>query len=146
MSAEELEPEDLLLRDVPLKQGLLEWDGRQQRWIPALAAMSFDPDGLSTFVERILLRGGHSIEDVTTRGGVVDRDSVVYAVRNDEVLKSYDTAHTPNEETPIGYAHSSIIKKAGMGKSEHRRARIGLAPQMECVYGDVPFSPPPGQG
>jgi len=141
-----LEPDDELLRDVPLKEGFFEWDGRSGRWIPALAAMHFDPDGLSTFVERMLILNGHSVADVSNRGGTVDRDSVIYSVRNQAALTYYDTSHTPNLDSPIGYAHSSIMKKQSMTSKQHKNARRSLAPLMRCVYGEVPFEPPPNQG
>lgn len=143
---EGLDSEDELLRDVPLKEGLFEWDGRSGRWIPALAAMHFDPDGLSTFVERMLISNGHSVADVPSRGGVVERASTVYSVRNDAASTYYDTGHTPNSDSPIGYAHSSIMKKDGMTRKQHNDARRLLAPLMRCVYGEVPFEPPPNQG
>lgn len=145
--AEQLEADDLLLRGVPLNVNLLDYDHRQGRWLPALAAMSFDPDGLSVFVARILERKGDSAADVPGRGLDPGARGAVFAAINEDLEEvGYSTRHTPNDDTPIGYAHGSVERPAAMSNSDHKAARRRLAPKMMLVVGNLdefPTPPPP---
>jgi hypothetical protein len=50
---------------------------------------------------------------------------------------------SPNEDTPIGYAHASILKPS-LTREDERQARTALASRMVLVHGAVEFPKPDG--
>lgn len=69
----QLHGDDELLRRVLNRLDFLVWDDDTERWLPSLAGIRFDPDGMSTFVLRLLARGLRANRWSTTDGN--DRES-----------------------------------------------------------------------
>jgi hypothetical protein len=109
--------------------------------VPSLAAIRFDPDGMSTFHSGLLQDGGHSPGDVQTMCGTKPESAVVYGVDGRKVDQAgFDAEHSPNNETEIGYAHVSVIPRGAL----ERRARSDLAALMDVVHGSVTLDRPIG--
>ncbi|MGQ0832667.1 MAG: hypothetical protein ACT4OV_13420, partial [Microthrixaceae bacterium] len=138
----EVVDEDVLLRRVFDREGYLEWHDDLGRFVPSLAGVQFDPDGMSTFIDRVLLAGGDGRDSVATIGGVKSEE-LVYAVRAGDVRNlGLGVEHTPNDETPIGYAHASVTPPDGTKKPD-RGTRNDLAAAMTCVFGEPTVTRPP---
>ncbi|MDQ3435400.1 MAG: hypothetical protein M3481_12095, partial [Actinomycetota bacterium] len=56
----------------------------------------------------------------------------------------HEVNHTPDERTPIGYAHASVTAPSGVTKAEHRALRTDLAIAMTLEDGSVSLVPPEG--
>lgn len=138
-------PHDRLLRRVLHNANFLEWHYDLSRWVPSLAAVRFDPDGMSAFLRRLLEDHGLDAGEVATLGGTSHKPAVVYEFGAQAATAiGYATEHTPNDDTPIGYAHASILAAGGMPRPEVRKARTELANSMTIVHGDVSLPRPPG--
>ena len=139
-----LGPDDTFLRRVLHSANFLEWHDDLDRWVPTLAGVRFDPDGMSTFVPRLLAEGGHGAAEVSTLGGTSEKRSVVYEFETLAVQEvGFSARLSPNNETPIGYAHASIEKPA-MTRDGERKARTDLATRMSRVYGEIDLPRPEG--
>jgi hypothetical protein len=144
-AAAQISPQDRLLRRVLHRADYLEWHEDFGRWVPALAGVRFDPDGMSAFVRRLLAARQHDESDVRTLGGTSDKPAVVFEFSTQAVEDVGFTAeHSPNEDTPIGYAHASVIKPLGLSRQDERRARTALAANMTLVFGEVELPKPEG--
>lgn len=113
---------DALLRRVLDREDYLEWHADEQRWVPSLAGLRFDLDGMSTFVEEFLNSRGDAASDVATLGGLSQEElvySVVALALRDAGMR---VAASPNDETTIGYAHASVFPPPGLSKPDARRA------------------------
>jgi hypothetical protein len=133
-----------LLRRVLADENQHEWHSDHGRWVPALAAVSFDNDGMSVYVREILEALGGGLADVAkpSRKGT---PSVAYQVTARAVrAEGYAVTHTPDEQDDrIGRAHGSASKPTKMSDNEHRLARLRLLPLLVPVYGEVRIPPPP---
>lgn len=139
-----LEPADRFLRRVLHRADHLEWHDDFDRWVPALAGVRFDPDGMSVFVRRLLEDRNQGEVDVSTLGGSNDKHAVVYEFnRVDVATVGFSAEHSPNDDTSIGYAHASIIKPE-LARDDERRARTALAASMVLVYGTIELEKPEG--
>lgn len=121
-----------------------EWHDDLGRWVPSLAGVRFDPDGMSTFVPRLLQQRGHGRADVCTLGGTNPKTAVVYEFDGKAVAEvGFGAEHSPNQDTPIGYAHASVLKPS-LAREDERRARTTLASRMVLVHGNVDLPKPAG--
>jgi hypothetical protein len=137
--------DDRLLRRVLHTTNFLEWHPDFNRWVPSLAAIRFDPDGMSVFMRRLLDGRGYGADSVTTLGGISNKRAVVYqfdAQAATDVGYSYE--HIPNEDSPIGYAHALVRKPVGLSRQEERIARTELATRMLLVHGTIDLPRPDG--
>lgn len=136
--------DDRFLRRVPHRVDYFEWHDDLGRWVPSLAGVRFDPDGLSAFVSRLLQQRGHGPAEVCTLGRTSEKAAVAYEFDVQVVADiGFAAAYSPNEDTPIGYAHASILKPT-LAREDERQARTTLASRMALVHGIVEFSKPLG--
>jgi hypothetical protein len=136
--------QDTFLRRVLHSTNFLEWHDDFNRWVPTLAGVRFDPDGMSAFVSRLLGERGHGPADVSTLGGTSDKRAVVYEFDQAAVSEAgFTVSLSPNDDTPIGYAHASI-EKPTMTREAEREARTKLAARMSLVFGKIELSRPDG--
>lgn len=136
--------DDHLLRRVLNRSDYLEWHDDFNRWIPSLASVRFDPDGMSAFVARLLMESQQGPEEVSTLGGTSSKPAVVYEVELSAVEECGFTAKlSPNEDTPIGHAHSSI-PSPGLASEDERSARTDLAGRMVLCFGSIALPKPHG--
>lgn len=139
----EVADDDELLRRIHNRADFLVWHADLGRWIPSLAGLRFDPDGMSVFLQRLLQQHGASAVDVSTLGGT-NAEELVYGVAAAFARHAgFHVAASANSDTPIGYAHASVVKPAGMAKPEFRAARTDLAEVMDCVHGEPDPGDPP---
>ncbi len=139
-----LEPADRFLRRVLHRPDHLEWHDDFGRWVPSLAGVRFDPDGLSVFVRRLLEERNHGEADVSTLGDLSHKPAVVYEFDLAAVTAvGFSAEQSPNDDTAIGYAHASIIKPE-IARADERRARTALASSMVLVHGAVELQKPEG--
>jgi hypothetical protein len=133
-------PDDPVADDEPLLRRVLttqlEWHADFGRHVPALAALSFDPDGLSVSREELLReRGLDATALLAGRPGYAFRSRAAWW-RDREC----DVVPDPNDETEIGFAHALVTLPPGKTKLG-RRERNDLAAMMELAAGELP--PPP---
>jgi hypothetical protein len=133
-------PDDPVADDEPLLRRVLttqlEWHADFGRHIPALAALSFDPDGLSVSREDLLTDAGFDATAlIAERPGLAFRSRAKWW-RDREC----DVDPDPDEGTPIGFAHALIKPPDGRSKLG-RRERIELAGMMELAAGEAPGPP-----
>jgi hypothetical protein len=124
-----------LLRRVLATQ--LEWHADFRRYIPALSALSFDPDGLSVSRENLLTNAG--VDASALIGG---KPALVY--RSHPVSwrsRGCDVVPDPNTDTPYGFAHALVTLPAGQSRLG-RRERNEIAATMELAAGTAPPPPP----
>ena len=120
----------------------VEWHQDWQRWVPAPAALRFDPD-LSTFVERLLAKQQQGASDVASLGGSDDKAAAVYVIDVREVEElEYTVEHSPDDETPINHAHCSILAVAEDSKSQKKERRRRLAALLRHAYGEITVAVP----
>ncbi|MGK2885890.1 MAG: hypothetical protein ACSLE8_14135 [Rhodococcus sp. (in: high G+C Gram-positive bacteria)] len=123
-----------LLRRVLTTQ--LEWHADFRRFIPALSALSFDPDGLSVSREDLLAAAGFDAAAL-----IDDKPALVYRSRPEWWRsRGCDVVPDPETDTPIGFAHALVTLSAGQPKLG-RRDRNEIAVAMELAAGTAP--PPP---
>lgn len=134
--------DDRLLRRIFDREDYLEWHDDLGRFVPSLAGVRFDPDGMSVFVERMLNDRGRSRNDVATIGGTKAAELVFGMRAGDARVLTFDVAHSANDETPIGFAHASVMPPDGQSKPE-RAMRTDLAMLMTCLVGTPSIQPPP---
>lgn len=140
----DLRDDDELLRRVVNRQDFLVWHDDEGRWVPSLAGIRFDPDGMSVFVLRILAANGYRPADVATLGETKP-DELVFAAPTSAVEQLGFTAqHTPNKQTPIGDAHASINSPPQVPRAALRALRSELATALHCTYGTPAPAAPPG--
>ena len=143
MTSVPLTDDDRLVRRVLDRHDFLVWHADEGRWIPSLAGIKFDPDGMSTFVLRLLMLRCHGAKEVASFAGTKSEE-LAFEVLGAEALRlGFETKHSPDTSTPIGYAHSSVVRPDGLDKSEWRALRSDLARAFECVYGTPSLEPPP---
>lgn len=133
-----------MLRRVIDRPNFLEWHADFGRWIPAAGAVRFDPDGMSTYVERFLVEAGDAVADVGTIGGTKNAEPVFSVPAETARTVGFGVDHTPDERTPIGYAHASITRPDGQSDPDHKAARSRLAQSMALVHGTITVEPPDG--
>ena len=123
----------------------LVWHDDFDRWVPSLAGIQFDPDGMSAFLRHQLEERDHGAEDVRSLGGTSDKPAVVYEFPASNVTDvGFSTHHSPNEDTPIGYAHASVVKPGALPRKEDRAARTALATTMNLLLGEIDLAKPDG--
>lgn len=139
----DLADDDELLRRIIAAQQVA-WHADQQRWVPTLAGVRFDPDGMSTFCDRMLTERGDGPVSVATGGGRKSEE-LAYGVRvEDAGSLGFETEYTPDELTPIGYAHSSVIRPDGLNTGDFKALRTDLAERMQLRHGELPEHGPDG--
>ncbi|MEX2557778.1 MAG: hypothetical protein WEB06_19370 [Actinomycetota bacterium] len=141
----EVSPQDVLLRRVLHRADYLEWHADFGRWVPSLAGVRFDPDGMSAFLHHLLEMQQHDASDVRSLGGTSDKPAIVYeftAQAAEDV--GFTAEHSPNNDTPIGYGHASVTKPAALLRQDERKARTDLATRMNLVFGEVDLPKPEG--
>lgn len=134
--------EAALLRRVLDREDFLEWHADGQRWVPSLAGLRFDPDGMSTFVEQVLNSRGDAASDVATLGGSSPEELVYSVVALAVRHAGMRVAASPNDKTTIGYAHASVLPPPDLTKSDLREARSDMSLLMRCVHGQPSPTPP----
>lgn len=136
--------DDQLLRRVLNREDFLEWHGDLGRWIPSLAGLQFDPDGMSVFIRRLLEMAGRNASEVASLGGTKPAE-LVFAVEAATARSAgFDAEHSPNDTTPIGFAHGSVTRPPGVSKPDFRDMRTDVAVAMDCILGLPIGEPPPG--
>lgn len=135
---------DAVLRRVIHRDDFLEWDHDEERWIPSFAAIRFDGDGMSVFIQRLLENEMMSVADVADLGGTKPPELVFSILAG--VIRSLNggVEHTPNQETAIGFAHASVAGPPDADRQHFKSFRTALARLMSCDHGVVTLSPPPG--
>ncbi len=136
--------DDALLRRVINRADFLEWHADLERWVPATGAVRFDPDGMSTYVERFLREAGDSAADVGTMGGSKDPEPVFSVTVEQACLLDFAVSQTPDDRTPIGYAHASVERPSGQFTGDFKSARSQLAQSMRLVHGRITLAAPDG--
>jgi hypothetical protein len=136
--------DDTFLRRVLHRADFVEWHEDFDCWVPSLAGVRFDPDGMSAFVSRLLSRRAQGPAEVSTLGGTSDKLAVVYEFDGAAARDSgFDASLSPNDDTPIGHAHASL-QKPTLTKSQERVARTRLAARMTLVHGTIDLPKPDG--
>lgn len=133
-----------LLRRVLNREDFLEWHSDLGRWIPSLAGLKFDPDGMSVFVRQMLEEVGRQVAEVSSLGGTKNAELVYGVEAGTARAAGFGVEHSPNEETPIGFAHGSVIRPPQTSKSDFRDMRADVAERMVCLHGTPIGEPPPG--
>jgi hypothetical protein len=134
--------DDELMRRVKDREDFLVWHADRDEWLPTLAGVRFDPDGMSTYSSGLLLGNGQSAADVVS-GSSAD---LVYGcdVARTRAL-GFDAQHTPDaDESGVGHAHCSITFDPGWAKQAQKAQRRALAKCMHLVHGASSLSPPDG--
>ena len=141
-----------LLRRVIVSDEFLYYDGNLSRWVPKHKPLRFDADGMSTFERGLLEANKHGCEDVATLGGTKSQPAVVFQIGGDQITKRVaraDNAHcriepSPNDVTPIGYAHWSIQPPEDVTQTHRREIQRELAERMslKLVHGSVTLPKP----
>lgn len=139
----DLADDDELLRRIIADQQIV-WNDDQQRWVPALSGVRFDPDGMSTYCDRLLAERGEGPAQVATGGGLKTEELAFAVIVEDAHSLGFGTHHSPDEETSIGYAHSSVVRPDGLSKNDFKALRTDLAERMTLRHGDVPEEGPEG--
>jgi len=134
-------PDEPVADDEPLLRRVLtsqlEWHADFGRHVPALAALSFDPDGLSVSREDLLTDAGFEAAAlVGDRPGLVFRSRAAWWRDRD-----CDVEPDPNNDSAIGFAHALVKPPSGKSKLG-RKERTELAALMELAVGDTPAPPP----
>lgn len=136
---------DLLLRRVPNRADFLEWHDDLGRWIPSAAALRFDRDGMSVFVERLLLARLDTAAQVASLGGTREKPALVYGAQVARVETiGFSTEESPNEDIPIGYAHGSVYPPSHVDRFTLKGLRVDLAVAMALKHGEPQPRPPTG--
>lgn len=137
-------PDDALLRRVINRADFLEWHADWGRWIPSAGAVKFDPDGMSTFVERFLHEAGGSAAAVGTAGGSKVPEPVFAVTAHRGRSLDFEVSHTPDDRSSIGHAHASVTRPDGQSTGDFKSARSQLAQSMTLVHGTITLEPPDG--
>jgi hypothetical protein len=128
---------------IPVRE--VVWHDDLQRWIPALGALSFDPDGLSVYVAEIAIPAGFNLSAVASRGGLAKGDRLLFSCETAIwTSNGYSVVHSPDDVIPLNIAHASVQKGESMTKQEHKENRLAVATEMVCVHGQLPTLPPMG--
>lgn len=138
-----LRRDDELLRRVLDRPDFLMWHDDEGRWVPSLAGVRFDPDGMSVFVLRLLEANRRGPADVATLGGTKSEQLVFAASTSSIEELGFTAQHTPNNLTPIGDAHASVKPPPDVPQAAFRALRTDLATALRCVHGTPSLTPPP---
>ena len=135
-------PDDPVADDEPLLRRVLttqlEWHADFGRHVPALAALSFDPDGLSVSRADLLTNAGFEAAAlIADRPGLVFRSQAMWWRE-----RACDVTPDPNDESELGFAHALVKPPPGNSKLG-RRERTELAGLMELAAGEPPAPPAP---
>lgn len=130
-----LSDESILLRSVIHDPEYIHPDHNTGGWILDNKSLPFNHGNESAFCEHLLTEIGATAQDVEIHGGrrqprVVYRLSVGAARR-----LTIDATHTPNRDTPIGYAHADIVKPNGFSRRELRDVKQHLFRSMDLADG-----------
>lgn len=134
-----------LLRRALHREDHLVWHPDFKRFVPTLAALQFDHDGMSVFLRGALEDRGHGPADVSTLGGTNMKPAVVYQFLTQVAQHlGFAALSSSNDETVIGYAHVSVIDRTRRSNADLRAARSDLASVMSKVYGEITLPLPQG--
>lgn len=128
--------DDLLHRRVLNRKDMVAFDDNLQRWTPLTAAIRFDPDGMSVYLNSVLTASGRGPEAVAAqRSG-----SIVFSVKASEP-RSLDLGvlHTPAgpPTDPVAFAHGVIVGDPSWPDAELRRRRNRLRTRFVLTWGSV---------
>lgn len=115
---------------------MIAFDDNLQRWTPLNAAIRFDPDGMSIYLDSVLEASGLGPADVAAQ-----RDgSLVFSVKASEP-RSLDLGvlHTPAEPLtdPVAFAHGVIVGDPSWTGAELRQRRNRLRTRFVLTWGAV---------
>ena len=115
---------------------MVDFDGNLQRWTPLNAAIRFDPDGMSVYLDSVLSANGSGPADVAAlRDG-----SVVFSVRAKEPRSlGLGVLHTPAgpPTDPVAFAHGVIGGDQSWPDAELRQRRNWLRKRFVLTWGSV---------
>lgn len=128
--------DDLLHRRVLGRGDMIAFDSNLQRWTPLNAAIRFDLDGMSVYLDSVLSASGLGPTDVAAqRVG-----SIVFSVKASEP-RSLDLGvlHTPAESLtdPVAFAHGVIVGDPAWPDAELRQRRNRLRTRFALTWGTV---------
>ena len=121
-----VDDESTLLRAVVLDKSHIERDNNTNSWIPTKTAITFEHGEESVYCDE-LLRIGHTYRDVALHGGQRAEQRVTFQFNaGASAAIKFPSYQTPNEDTPIGYAHCDVLVDSDLSKGElrNRRARF----------------------
>jgi hypothetical protein len=124
-----------LLRGVLHDPEYIQADHNTGGWIPTKRAMTFEHGGKeSVFCHHMLQERGDSLDDVAIHGGALGLHRVVFRLEAG-IARSLDfeAVHSPNRDTPIGYAHGDVEKPPNLSRSIFRVVRQELLNSMEPI-------------
>ena len=115
---------------------MVAFDDNLQRWTPLNAAIRFDPDGMSVYLESVLAARGRGPAAIAAqRSG-----SIVFSVKASEP-RSLDLGvlHAPvgPPTDPIAFAHGVIVGDPSWPDAELRRRRNRLRSRFVLIWGSI---------
>jgi hypothetical protein len=125
------------------------WDTELRRWIPNPHYLRFDPD-LSCYWRQHLRmhgKGPESVLEGDARYSLVG-ELLIVRLRG----QGFPVRHSPNGDTSIGCAHSSVDWPPGTiaangtepSKKDQKLLKHELAREFSWIYGDMPAVGPEG--
>lgn len=129
-----IDDHEQLLRRVLDREDMVVHDDNLGRWTPLNSAIRFDPDGMSIYLNSILVGAGAGADVVaSTRSG-----SVVFAVLAGEARSvGLGVLHTPTGPDAVGSAHGSIVGDQGWSDAELRSRRNSLRTKFVLFWGEI---------
>ena len=128
--------DDLLHRRVLDREDMVVVDDTLQRWTPLNAAIRFDPDGMSVYLDSVLAASGRGPAAVAAqRSG-----SIVFSVKASEPRSlGLGVLHTPAgpRTDPVAFAHGVIVGDPVWSDAELRRRRNRLRARFVLTWGSV---------
>lgn len=135
-----IDDDEILYRRVLNRPDMVTHDENLGRWTPLNAAVRFDPDGMSVYLDSLLRSGGVGPPEVASeRSG-----SVVFAVtalgaRSLELGVQHTPAGPQHEF--VAYAHGSIVGDPEWSDAELRSRRNQLRAQFILRWGTITVPP-----
>jgi hypothetical protein len=124
------------------------WSDDEGRHLPAPGGIKFDRDPetgffeLSTYVEEFLSERGLGPFHVSLRGEPPQHHPVFMILAGTVREMGTTVTHTPDDETPINFAHASV-RRPDLPDKEWRRWRTHLAKAMTCILNEPDIPRPP---
>lgn len=135
-----IDDDEILYRRVLDRADMVTRDENLGRWTPVNAAVRFDPDGMSVYLDSILRSGGVGPAEVAAER----EGSVVFSVPA-RAPRSLDLGvrHTPAgpEGEPVAYAHGAIVGDPEWSDADLRSRRNRLRNQFVLAWGAITVAP-----
>ena len=131
-----IDDEEILYRRVLDRDDMVTMDENLGQWTPLNAAVRFDPDGMSVYLDSILRSGGVGPAEVAAeREGSVVFSVPAHAPRS----LGLGVCHTPagTERERVAYAHGSIVGDPQWSDADLRRRRNRLRTQFVLEWGAI---------